>query len=155
MATFIFRLQLPLRLARVRRDSHRKELGAVIREILAGEQALADAEADIRTMGAQLLEQAQIGIGGAELRALSEVRDGVRKRIPGLKARLVQLNTELERVRTELLAATREVTVLEKLRRQAFEDWKREQAHREQAMVDDIVLVRRARAAAAAQGERR
>lgn len=155
MATFIFRLQLPLRLARVRRDSYRKELGAVMREILAGERAVADAEADLLTIGAQLLERAQTGIGGAELQALSGVRDGVRKRIPVLKAKLVQLNTELERVRTELLAATREVTVLGKLRRQAFEDWKREQTHREQAMVDDIVLVRRARAISAAQGERR
>jgi flagellar export protein FliJ len=150
---FVFRLAVPLRLARVRRDEQRRELAIVYRDLRLAEAELREGFEQVERIGGEILARAGAGIAGSELAALSLGRDRARLRLPALRKQVDLLRVREEETRTALGSATREVTVLEKVRRRAFEEHRRDLRRREQAMIDDVLLVRRARAMADARAE--
>lgn len=148
MPRFTFRLEVPLRLARAQRTGLRKEMAIALRDRDVAEGLLEAGRAEVRLRGAELQRRTLEGIGGAELALLSGARDAAARKLPALQDRLRAADEREQEVRAQLAQATREVSVLEKLRHKAFEDWRRDLARREQAMIDDVVLVRKARAMA-------
>ncbi|MCE5246513.1 MAG: flagellar FliJ family protein [Candidatus Polarisedimenticolia bacterium] len=148
MARFLFRLRAPLRLARLRRTEGRKDLALALRDRTIAEDQLRSGLQRVETIGAEIVESVRGGVDGASLRAYAAARDAARARVPGLRDRALAAARAEDEVRERLKQIGREVQVLEKLRREAFERWLRDLARREQAMVDDVVLVRRARAMA-------
>ncbi len=148
---FVFRLAVPLRLARANRDGQRRELAIAMRELLAAEQALRVAEENFERIGTELLARARGGIDGVEIAELSDARDRARVRLPALRVRVRETAAREEEIRRALAQSSREVTVLEKLRREAHREYVRGLQRREQKMIDDVVLVRRVRELAAAR----
>ena len=148
MARFLFRLRAPLRLARLRRTEGRKDLALALRDRTIAEDQLRSGLQRVETIGAEIVESVRGGVDGASLRAYAAARDAARARVRGLRDRALAAARAEDEVRERLKQIGREVQVLEKLRREAFERWLRDLARREQAMVDDVVLVRRARAMA-------
>lgn len=148
MPRFAFRLQAPLRLARLRRTEGRKDLALALRERTIAEDDLRAGLRRVETIGAEILDSVRGGVDGASLRAYAAARDAARARVPHLRDRALAAARVEDDVRERLKQVGREVQVLEKLRREAFDRWIHDLARREQAMVDDVVLVRRARAMA-------
>ncbi len=144
---FRFRLEVPLRLARARRRGLRRDLAVALRELAAAERLLGDAEAHVARIAEEMSDAAGAGIRGAELHTLSQGRDRARARLPGLRAHRAGAAEREAALRAELAQAAQEVSVLDKLRHAARLEWQRDVARREQAAIDDVVLVRRARAA--------
>lgn len=142
---FEFRLEVPLRLARARRDQGQRELAVALRELAAAEALYDDARGAAIRIGDEMTRRTLEGIAGSELHALTEGREAARARLPRLLARARQAAAREQEIRAALAAAGREVKVLEKLRAEAWRDWRRNLARREQAAIDDVVLVRRAR----------
>lgn len=143
---FEFRLAVPLRLARARRDGHRKELAILLRAVMAAEKALRLGEESLTRIGNEIARRAAQGVPGDELAQMSGQRDLASLRLPDLRERLAHAVERETAVREELAHATREVTVLEKLRREQFVEYRRELARKEQRMIDDVLVTRRARA---------
>lgn len=143
---FRFRLAVPLRLARARRDELRRELALALRALQQAEDAYRAAEQGLVLIGLEFEQRAAAGISGSELHALTVSREVARARLPGLLARMRTLTDREQEIRAGLAGAARETSVLEKLRTEAWRGWLRELARREQALIDDVVLVRRARA---------
>ncbi len=149
---FRFRLAVPLRLARARRNELRRELALALRDLSAAEEAARAGQHALDRIGAEYLERAAAGISGVELHALTAGREAARARLPGLLAHVRERAAREQEIRGALGAAAQEVSVLDRLRTEAWRRWLRDLARREQAMIDDVVLVRRARAAVRGEG---
>ena len=142
---FTFRLRVPLRIARARRDAQRKEFAVLLRELGEAEARQREAEDRLLGLGEELARRAREGIDGRGLAVLSEAKDRVRSRIPGLRETVRVLSRREEELRLALAHTTREVTVLEKLRRRAYVEYVQDLARRERKVIEDVLLVRRAR----------
>lgn len=145
---FEFRLQLPLRLARVRRATLRRELAAAIRASIDADLRRAQAQRQLQAIGEERVQAVGRGITGADLQLAQTRHDAVARSLPTIDAELTRHRDEESRVRFELAKLSRELETLERLRREAYDAWRREHERLEQAAVDDAILVRRARARA-------
>ena len=143
MARFRFRLEVPLKLARVERDRRRRELGELLRELAVVEEQLACLEADERAWGEELLARARTGETGAGLAEATRMRERLRSRRPVLEERRGRLRAREREVRAVLADVSRQVKVLERLRREARVRHLREEDRREAKEVEDLVLGRR------------
>ncbi len=144
MSAFRYRLELPLRLARVRMTQARRELGQLLRRRAEIEAEIAATQRRILDLGNEILARSRDGISGAELTRLTLERDQTVNRLPGLDETLQQQLSAEQEVQERLQAATKELKVLEKQRREKKVLYLRDRGRREQAGVDDVVLVRRA-----------
>ncbi|MBP7149139.1 MAG: flagellar FliJ family protein [Acidobacteria bacterium] len=155
MARFAFRLQVSLRLARVKRGQLRRDLADAMRELAAAEAALQDGRDRLREFGDEIERRLGEGIEGQELVALAAARDRARDALPPLRAAVKRAEMREESVREKLTAASRETEVLERLRREAHAAFVRDEERKEQTAIDDIVLVRRTREALATRARAR
>ena len=145
MAPFAFPLDVPLRLARVRRGQARRELAAAIRAAAAAEQALQQAARALREAGRQIERERWTGVTGRELAVLARLYECAEARVPPLGAARDGAAEREHVARGRLAAATRETQVLERLREESRARFLAEEKRREQVESDDLVLVRRAR----------
>lgn len=148
MSGFQFRLQLPLRLARANRAALRRELAQIMRRSLDASsnlQAMQQRERDIVT---ELAADVARGASGADLALWTQQRELMRQALPQLQQIFDALAGQEQGVRQKLGQASRETETYERLNREAYDTWRREKERCDQALVDDAVLVRRARAAA-------
>ncbi len=145
MSSFRYRLDLLLRLARVRVSEHRRELALVLREVAGLEASAALCQEKIRDNDRELVLRRHKGITGGELARFHDVAERATGRLRMIEDRLVALLDRESELRSLLKAASREVKVLEKQYREQEAAYLRELARREQAGVDDVVLVRKAR----------
>lgn len=152
MARFVFRLDLPLRLARSRRNQSRRELALVLRRLLSAEEELRRGEDHVKRAETALSHELADGVAGSVLPVLVAGVQTARGRLPGLRQRVRQVQEEEREVRTRLMAASREAQVFERLRQEAFQEFKRQEDRKLQAVADDIVLIRHG---ARLAGERR
>ncbi len=143
MARFRFRLEVPLKLARIDRDQRRRELGELLRELAAVEEALARLDADEREWSRELAALVREGETGAVLAGAATLRERLRSRRPVLEDRRRKLAAREREARSALADVTRQVKVLERLRREARVRHLQEEAQREAAEVEDLVLGRR------------
>ncbi len=143
MARFRFRLEMPLKLARVERDRRRRELGELLRELVTVEGALARLEEDERAWAEELVARAREGETGAGLAEAAAMQERLRSRRPVLEARRRELAEREREARSALADVTRQVKVLERLRQEARLRHLREEERREATEVEDLVLGRR------------
>lgn len=142
MARFVFRLDLPLRLARTRRSQARRELALLLRRLLDAEEGLRRAEAEVELAKAAFSSQLSEGVAGSVLPVLMAGVDAARDRLPELRQRVLDCQQKEREMRVTLMAASREVQVFERLRQEAYEEFVRQEDHKLQAQTDDIVLIR-------------
>jgi flagellar export protein FliJ len=155
VSPFRFRLDLPLRLARVRRDELRRDLGDALRDAATADERCAAARAGIVELGRELvLRSTAEGLTGAEVAWLSQQREHRREALPRLEGRREQAAARENEVRDRLQAVSREARVLERARERAHERWRRDLERRQQRKTDDLVLMRHTRALLKARRER-
>jgi flagellar export protein FliJ len=85
------------------------------------------------------------GIRAAELQATYEYQRALEQQLEGLRARLQELKVKWRQQLAAYQLARRNRETLEKLREKQFDLYTREQAKREQAVIDDLFLSRRGR----------
>jgi flagellar export protein FliJ len=143
MSRFEFRLQIPLRMARAGRVSLRRDLAHALRELLDAQQATEQLQIAIRGEQEALRAQAATGIGGAELQHRTNLLESLGRALPALESRISRAREEENRVRQALAEASRQVETLERMRREAYDAWRRDQARQELAALDDTTMMRR------------
>jgi flagellar export protein FliJ len=154
MARFAFPLELPLRLARVRRGQARRELASAIHAAAAAEQALQQAVLALRETGRQIDRERVAGVDGGELAALTRLHERTRARVPQQRERCDAAAEQAHEARGALAAATREAQVLERLREESRARFLAEEGRRAQVECDDLAQARRARGTPAARQRR-
>lgn len=152
MSRFVFRLETSLRLAQARRTTLRRELAVAMKDRLIAERTVIDAEAQQAAAAAQWAADTSSGATGAELQLAEEHQAALRARLPELIEKRTVCVAREEQVREELTQASRESETLSRLRREAYDSWRQEQARQEQAAADDLVLTRVARDVVQRQG---
>lgn len=148
MSGFQFRLQLPLRLARANRAALRRELAQVMRQSLDANSNLQAMQQKEREIVSELAAGVDRGASGADLTMWTLQRELMRQALPQLQQICDDLVGQEQGVRQKLGQVSRETETYERLKREAYDAWRREKERHDQALVDDAVLVRRARAAA-------
>jgi flagellar export protein FliJ len=145
MARFRFPLDVPLRLACLRRGQARRELAMAIHAAAAAEQALQRVVLALREAGRQIDRERVAGVTGCELAVLAGLHERTRAQVPPQRERRDAAAEQEDAARGSLAAATREAQVLERLREESRARFLAEEGRREQAEGDDLVLVRRTR----------
>ncbi len=147
MSQFQFRLQLPLRLARANRAALRRELALVMRQALEADRQRQALQQRIDDSAAGLAADAAKGASGADLALWTQRREAAHQALPALVQQIDAIAAQELAIREKLGQASRETETYERLRREAHDTWRREKERHDQALVDDAVLVRRARTA--------
>ena len=147
MARFVFPLDVPLRLARVRRGQARRELASAIHAAAAAEEALQQAARALRAVGREVERERVAGVTGGQLAVLDRLYESARVQVPPRRGRREAAAEQEQAARGQLAAATREVQVLERLRGESHARFQAAEGRREQAASDELVLVRRAHGA--------
>ncbi len=144
MSGFRYRLEVLLRLARVRRREQRRELADLLLRQAAAERRLEEVGAQIEACSREIVETSRRGVDGATLAVLENLRRGLQQRRPVLAQRCADLHVEEEQICRRLEESSRKVKVLEAQREEKQRQYRRTLDRRRQASVDDIVLTRRA-----------
>lgn len=139
---FRFRLQAPLREARVRRQDRRRELAEAVRETAQAEEVV-DRERTVLTETARSRDQVtRAGCTGLELRWLDVRLQGARERLQHAETSARDVIGREEEARNRLADASRRLDVLEQIRERRLSEHRREISRREQARIDEVTLNR-------------
>lgn len=147
MSGFRYRLEVPLRLARVRLSQQRREMAELLAEILPLEKALKLVREHIASCDRELLERARQGVRGEELHQLVRDRQRREENLSRLLERREQLEEQDRELKERIEETSRRIKVLEKQRQEKWKAYQKDLARREQALIDDVVLSRKAREA--------
>ncbi len=137
MATFKFRLATLLKLREIKRDVSRGEYADALRalDVLRSQRASLDDE--LRSLRAA--RTSQRGVLNIDLLIQSSQHELLLRAQAGLlDKQSAEVQAEIERRRSKLMEADREVKVLEKLRDRQSQSFEQEQRRREAKEMDDI-----------------
>lgn len=126
-------------------ERERMELEGVLR---GAQRSLASCKTDLRDALHGRGGGARVDIGAVRMQASASF--GLTARAQGVAIRLAGSMRRLEAARRELMAASAARRAVELLRERRLEQWRREQARREAAELDEIATTRAARDAEAA-----
>ncbi len=154
MSRFEYRLELPLRLARARREQQRRALAGVIREEQEAQAALDAQEQALVRLAETRVESSRLGVSGAELAVYDETERRLVGARPALEERLRVAREAEDQAIAELAEVSREVKVLERQREDKRREWVRETERAEQAEIEDVMTVRLAGELARAEADR-
>ncbi|MDQ7006555.1 MAG: flagellar FliJ family protein [Acidobacteriota bacterium] len=149
MSGFRYRLEVLLRLARVRRREQRRELADVMARRADVEERLEAIDREIESCSREIADAGRRGVDGATLAALENYRRGLQARRPVLAQRHEELSREAGQISRRLEESSRRVKVLEGQRGEKERLYLREVDRRRQAALDDMVLTRKVWQAAA------
>lgn len=150
MAKFRFNLEPVLQQRRAGEREKQRVVGELERERLGMEARLRAWNESVRGGRDEL--RGALGSADGGMMAIAEVRmhASASLRMVGeaerLAVSLAGLYRRIERARVELLEAARSRRAVEMLRERRFEEWKNEQEKRERDAVDEIAVMRAARA---------
>jgi flagellar export protein FliJ len=114
-------------------------------EVNRVDQRIREVEADLSTASQNRTSELAQGIRAAELQATYEYQRALEQQLEGLRVRLQELKTKWRQQLAAYQLARRNRETLDKLREKQFDLYTREQAKREQAVIDDLFLSRRGR----------
>lgn len=141
---FHFTLSSLLRLREGLEKTELQRLQAITAQVAQVHAELDSLDIEIMAARQQVVEQASVGIFGAELQ-ISALGEVARRK---LRATLLAKRDELERARQEQQARYTEARqrreILSNLRQRQLSAYQREQARREQQQTDELFLIRRA-----------
>lgn len=147
MSGFHYRLEVPLRLARVRLSQQRREMAELLAEMLPLEKALKLIREHIAAYDRELLSRARQGVRGDELQQLALDRQRREESLSRLLERWELLEEKDRQLKERIEGTSRRIKVLGKQRQEKWQEYQRDLARREQALIDDVVLSRKAREA--------
>ena len=139
MARFHFRLASLLRLREAARDERRRHLAEALRAESVLRDHRAALEKNVEVMRRQARAAAQPGhIDVDRLLEAQRYELALRAQVAIAEQQAAELRQEIENRRQALVAADREVRVLEKLRQRHLERFRAEEARREVKRMDEI-----------------
>jgi len=147
MSGFRYRLEVLLRLARVRLSQQRREMAELLAEILPLEKALQRIREHLVACDRELLLRARQGVRGDELQQLVLDRQRQEDNLSRLLERRELLEERDRQLKERIEGTSRRIKVLEKQRQEKWQEYQKDLARREQALIDDVVLSRKAREA--------
>ncbi|MDH3283762.1 MAG: flagellar FliJ family protein [Acidobacteriota bacterium] len=142
MSRFAFRLDAPLRLARVRRGELRRDLAALMRELVTLEKEIAEEGSRLDEIDADRSGRIAAGIPGDDLARLSHTRDSISARAASLQMSVEAIKRDERRARDDLAVIGRQIEVLDRLRSDARATHVKTLVDKEQAESDDLTLRR-------------
>jgi flagellar export protein FliJ len=116
-------------------EKHQQEVNRV-------DQRIREVEADYSTATQNRAAELAQGIRAAELQATYEYQRALEQQLEALRVRLQELKTKWRQQLAAYQLARRNRETLDKLREKQFDLYTREQAKREQAVIDDLFLSR-------------
>jgi flagellar export protein FliJ len=114
-------------------------------EVNRVDQRIREVEGDYSTASQNRAAELAQGIRAAELQATYEYQRALEQQLEALQIRLQELKTKWRQQLAAYQMARRNRETLDKLREKQFDLYTREQAKREQAVIDDLFLARRGR----------
>jgi flagellar export protein FliJ len=120
-------------------------LEKIQQEVNRVDQRIREVEADYSTATQNRAAELAKGVRAAELQATYEYQRALELQIEALRVRLQELKTKWSQQLATYQLARRNRETLDKLREKQFDLYTREQAKREQAVIDDLFLSRRGR----------
>lgn len=149
---FRFRLEAPLRLARVHRQERRRELAEAVQQAALAQAKADHARAVVEQGSSHRVESLRSGVTGEELRWLDEQLRRGRQRLQRAQSSTDESQEREERARVALAEETRRLEALEQIRHRRLTEYRRALSRREQLQVDEITLNRFARRRRGADG---
>jgi flagellar protein FliJ len=141
--------QFPLAaVLRYRESLEQREYFALERlqqEVTRVEQSIRQVQGDCSTATQNRAAELAQGIRGAEVKTAYDYQSALEQQLEGLQALLQQLKIKWRQQLATYDLARRNRETLEKLREKQLDAYSREQAKREQAVIDDLFLARRGR----------
>lgn len=148
MAKFIFRLEAVLRARLAEERARQLALAAIERERVEIEDQIRECQSQISRERGEMRDR----LGGAGPVMLREVRMQAHAalhasaRAQQAVLRLAGVHRRLDAARRELLEATTRRKAVERLRERRLEEWTTQQKYIEAAAIDELVVMRAARA---------
>lgn len=140
VAKFQFRLQAPLRLARINLLAVRRQLAALVARIRTIERRQDELEQQIREIRTAVAQRANEGVSGAELQRSAEEIITVRQSARALQRTSAELHQEEKSLQAQLRAAKRQIEALNEKRSQALSEHRAEIDREVQKQLDELTL---------------
>jgi flagellar FliJ protein len=137
---FTFKLESVLNYRKILEDQAQQVLAESLQEQQRLERQSVQLTKRLHAVDQDLKKQQQHGMGIAELILYEDQIEHCRKQLHQLETRLLRLQKTIEAQRQELLQASMERQVMEKLKEKKKVEYLREELQEETAMLDEISL---------------
>lgn len=139
MAVYKFRLQKLLDYKIKVEEEKKNKLGSAVRRLENEKNRMSELKKEFSNMRSLFQEKTSQGMAVNELKILANYIDYYKRGIKEQKVRIKMAESYLSSCREELVAATREKKMIEKLREIDYNKYLYEEQKKEEKLVDDLV----------------
>lgn len=139
MAVYKFRLQKLLDYKTKVEEEKKNKLGSAVKRLEKEKRKMAELKKEFSDMQSLFQEKTSQGMAVNELKILANYIDYYKRGIKAQKVRIKMAEDYLSACREELIAATREKRMIEKLKETDYSKYLYEEQKKEEKLVDDLV----------------
>ena len=139
MAVYKFRLQKLLDYKIKIEEEKKNKLGSAIKRLEKEKHRMAELKRELSDMQSLFHEKTSQGMAVNELKILANYIDYYKRGIKEQKVRIRMAEDYLSICREELIAATREKKMIEKIKEKDYSKYLYEEQKKEEKLVDDLV----------------
>jgi len=139
MAVYKFRLQKLLDYKTKVEEEKKNKLGSAVKRLEKEKRKMAELKKEFSDMQSLFQEKTSQGMAVNELKILANYIDYYKRGIKAQKVRIKMAEDYLSACREELIAATREKKMIEKIKEKDYSKYLYEEQKKEEKLVDDLV----------------
>ena len=139
MAVYKFRLQKLFDYKTKVEEEKKNKLGSAVKRLEKEKHKIAELKKEFSDMQSLFQEKTSQGMAVNELKILANYIDYYKRGIKAQKVRIKMAEDYLSACREELIAATREKRMIEKLKEMDYSKYLYEEQKKEEKLVDDLV----------------